>query len=192
MVSVTDVYLWDYVTRFWHHQVCVAVDKGFNHMVATHHDTMGNSVPRTCVTVYICCHKSSNRQQGATAKCYLSNQRHTTGLIIYNINSSWKLQNVLTVNIRSWYNWTIPPFGPQLRCSFIFHSFEAGIADAISSFKWRKIVLFVKNGLSQIEFFDWLSVHEELFCQSEWHFIWAQIYFKSYTVAECSSKPFNF
>ena len=27
----------------------------------------------------------------------------------------------------------------------IFHSFEAGIANAISSFKWRKIFLFMKN-----------------------------------------------
>ena len=27
----------------------------------------------------------------------------------------------------------------------IFHSFEAGIANAISSFKWRKIYIFMKN-----------------------------------------------
>ena len=35
---------------------------------------------------------------------------------------------------------------------YFFHSFEAGIANAISSFKWRKLLLFMKNiDISNIE-----------------------------------------
>ena len=35
-----------------------------------------------------------------------------------------------------------------------FHSFEAGIANAISSFKWIKKYYLWKIGISQIELFD--------------------------------------
>ena len=35
--------------------------------------------------------------------------------------------------------------GPAELLQIIFHSFKAGIANAISSFKWRKIFIFVKN-----------------------------------------------
>ena len=38
----------------------------------------------------------------------------------------------------------VNPSAPEVLVS-IFHSFEAGIANAISSFKWRKIFLFMKN-----------------------------------------------
>ena len=37
----------------------------------------------------------------------------------------------------------------------IFHSFEAGIANAISSFKWMKNnIIYEKKDISQIELFD--------------------------------------
>ena len=40
--------------------------------------------------------------------------------------------------------WGLNPCPAEL-FQIIFHSFEAGIANAISSFNWRKIVLFMKN-----------------------------------------------
>ena len=41
---------------------------------------------------------------------------------------------------------------------FISHSFEAGIANAISSFKWRKIFLFMKNRRHP-RWIIWLTEH---------------------------------
>ena len=38
--------------------------------------------------------------------------------------------------------------------SFIFHAFKAGIADAISNFKWRKIIQFLSNRhLQELNYF---------------------------------------
>ena len=50
----------------------------------------------------------------------------------------------------------INPFAAELFVS-IFHSFEAGIANAISSFKWWKIVrIYDKIGFSNIEVY-WIN-----------------------------------
>ena len=54
-----------------------------------------------------------------------------------------------------------------------FTSFEGGIANAISSFKWRKIFLFVNNNITRIELFDWLIIHtKNLFDRIKWYFYW--------------------
>ena len=45
--------------------------------------------------------------------------------------------------IYSWY-YQVNPCPAEL-FQIIFRSFNAGIANAISSFKWRKILLFMKN-----------------------------------------------
>ena len=48
----------------------------------------------------------------------------------------------------------------------IFMSFEAGIANAISSFKWRKMFLLYVN---------WSHRHIAVTWSTEWHFLWCEI-----------------
>ena len=40
-----------------------------------------------------------------------------------------------------------------------FSSFEAGITNAISNFKWWKLLLFMKNDMSKIKLFDQQSIY---------------------------------
>ena len=62
----------------------------------------------------------------------------------------------------------------------IFHSFKAGIAKAISSFKWRKIFLFKKN--KHLPNWNiWSAEHLPLLIdQFQWHFIWVETFLKTY------------
>ena len=58
----------------------------------------------------------------------------------------------------------------------IFHSFEAGIADAISGFKWMKKTVYLwKMDISNIEVSVQLSIYQKLFYQIAhgWYFHWS-------------------
>ena len=59
----------------------------------------------------------------------------------------------------------------------IFHSFEAGIANAISSFKWRKMIVFFENIhiLNRI-----ILLSELLYYLFQRHIIWLNICMKPY------------
>ena len=52
---------------------------------------------------------------------------------------------------------------PDELLQLYFSSFEAGIANAISSFKWRKIILFMKNRQST----------KNYFIKIKWDFYWS-------------------
>ena len=57
--------------------------------------------------------------------------------------------------------------------AFIFHSFEAGIAAAISSFKWRRMCfIYEKTDTSWIELFIEVNIYHKLFYHIEWYFTW--------------------
>ena len=61
-----------------------------------------------------------------------------------------------------------------------FSLFEAGIANAISSFKWRKIFLFFEN----IHLLNWVirqqNIYHQLYYPFQWHIIWLKICLKPY------------
>ena len=51
-----------------------------------------------------------------------------------------------------------------LTVCFYFSSFEAGVANDISSFKWQKnIYIHEKKDISNIEVLDYLSIYQNLF-----------------------------
>ena len=71
-------------------------------------------------------------------------ERVSTSKIIQK-NSGVHTSNIVNTLIIICPVWIILNPCPAELFQIIFHSFKAGIANAISSFKWRKIFLFMKN-----------------------------------------------
>ena len=75
-----------------------------------------------------------------------------------------------------------PGTEPRSVCSY-FSSFEAGIANEISSFKWRKIFPCMKKLASPKKKCNWQSIYHELIYPFQWLFVWCKKWF--------NPQPFN-